>query len=255
MLFFHTYKKRPSYCLNRDKLCIEEGEQKMSNGNGTLNELDYYCSTLSSFQFIEAINGLHRSQRRSYQKLVEVEYDLRKNIFSTFLSTGSLVLTGIGIILALMGLSRSTFILIIALLLFAFAILGIYVSIQNLNLREEKKEEEASNAFFRLEDDSWEYEAEYHLLKNVRKRLELAKNEDLISEEFLKERMPRIRGIMKHTLGQTLATIKEILRHIEKMEKNQKKYSNILQNVDKGKYVERLKALQKDYDEIKKGVD
>lgn len=221
------------------------------NSNSSTDELDYYCSIISTFQLVEAINGLHRSQRKSYRKLIEVEYNIRKNIFSTFVSTGSLVITGIGIVLALLRVSRGTFISIIAFLIIFFVILSIHLSIQHLKLREEEREEKTSDAYFRSVDDLWEYGTEYHLLKNVKKRLELARKENVIKEEFFNEKLPRVNDLIKDILTKMLDRIGDIIKSIEKMERNPEKYPNIPRKIDKVIYEMRREELQKDLDKIK----
>ena len=230
-------------------------DKTSENGYSSSAELDYYCSLVNSYLLIEAIYGLHRCQRKSYNKLIEIEYDLRKNVFSAFISTGSLVLTGIGIILALLGISRYIFILIIALLVLTFAIIGIYLSVQKLRLHEAEKEEKSSDAYLRLVDDAWEYEAEYSLLKNARRRLELARKENSMTKEFYDEKIPRIDDLIQSRLEVAKTTIEEVISRIEQMELNPKKYNYILQKVDKDRYRKRLEKLQKNLDEFKRKGD
>ena len=223
------------------------------SSNPYRNDLEYYCSVISTFQLVEASYGLHRSQRKSYQKLIEMEYALRKNIFSTFISTGSLVITGIGIILALLRVSKYVFVSIIAFLALTFVIIGIYLSIQNLRLREEERKEKASNAYFRLVDDLWEYETEYYLLENIRKRLELAGKENIVTEGLFNEKLPRINELIKSKLEKTLNRIEKIIGSIEEMEKNPRKYGNVLKGVNKDSYEIRREELQKNLEKIEKG--
>ena len=219
-------------------------------GDSSSAELDYYCSLTTPYLIIEAIYELNRYQRKSYNKLIEMEYDLRKNVFSTFISTGSLVLTGIGIILALLGISRYIFIIIIAFLVLTFVIIGIYLSVQKLRIREAEKEEKSSDAYFRLVNNAWEYEAEYGLLKNAKRRLELARKENLITQEFYNEKILRINGLIQSRLRVAKDTIEEVINRIEQMELNLKKYDYILQKVDKDKYRTRLEELQRELSEF-----